>query len=136
MPALKEQVRGSPPNGHHSPTARSGWGGKWGKVWLTGDYDHWWAEMRLNPELRVWEDFSSGDDARFDDALRHVIRAWNLTDDDGTPIPIPSEGFEWTDGPFDLKQNIVNAYVRIVQDRVSPPKETSTPSEPASPSGT
>lgn len=128
-------VKGAPPNGKPPTPARS-WGARWGRIELTGDYAGWHAEMRLNPELSVWEDFSSGEDERFNSALKYLIRSWNLTDDDGHAIPTPAEGLDWAAAPFDLKLNLTNAYTAAVTARMSPPKETSMPSEPTSPSAT
>ena len=103
---------------------------------LGGDYDGWRVTMRLNPSTAVWDDFSSGDTERYDSALAVLILDWNFVDDNGNPLPLPSEGLDWSIAPFDLKLVVTNAYSARMQERMSLGKPQSTISEPTSPSAT
>ena len=103
---------------------------------LSGDYEGWHATMRVNPPVRVWEDFASGEDERFSNALMSLVSEWNFVDDEGQPLPLPKDGLDWNQAPFDLKLRLTNAYSAVVQARMSVPKEPSTNLEPTSPNGT
>lgn len=100
----------------------------WQRIDLPAPYDGWWVEMRVNPTMRVWQDFGSGEGERFEAALASFIRAWSIEDEDGQPAPLPADGFDWLDAPMDLQVTIVRAYQAAVLARVSVPKETPTSS--------
>ena len=103
---------------------------------LGGDYEGWFATLRVNPPLSIWDDFSSGDAARYDSALAALVIDWNFVDDQGEPLPLPKDGLDWAAAPFDLKLALTNAYTLKVQERMSVGKAPSTVSEPTSPSAT
>ena len=107
-----------------------------GRVELGGDYEGWYATMRTNPTVSVWEDFASGDNERFDEALKILVLDWNFVDDQGQPLPLPNEGLDWRAAPFDLKLALTNAYSAIIQERMSVGKSRPTPSEPTSQNAT
>lgn len=106
------------------------------RIELDGDYEGWYATMRVNPSLAIWEDFSSGDGERYESALSAIIVDWNIPDDEGNVLPIPRDGLDWNTAPFDLKVRLTQAFSKTMQARMSPPKEPSTTSEPMSQSDT
>ena len=121
---------------HNGVSAGTGRGvAAWQRIDLPEPYAGWWVEMRVNPSMRVWNDFSSGEGERFESALAALIRAWSVEDEDGHPAPLPADGYDWLDAPMDLQLVVVRAYQTAVLARVSIPKEISTPSAPVSSSG-
>lgn len=88
--------------------------------------------MRLNPPLRVIEDLRSGDMGRFRSALATVVLDWDFVDDDGAPLPLPRDGLNWEELPWDLEATLIRCYGVAFNVSVEVPKATPTPSEPTS----
>lgn len=59
------------------------------RIDLAGDYEGWWADMRINPPFWVFESLSSDDLAEMKAALSSLIKAWNFVDEDGIPLTDP-----------------------------------------------
>lgn len=61
------------------------------KIKLDGDFVGFELVMRLNPKLRVIKDMASGDMDALTAALGEVILQWNFPDEQGEPMPPPSQ---------------------------------------------
>ena len=61
------------------------------KLQLEGDFAGFELVMRLNPNLRVIKDMASGDMDALTAALGEVILQWNFPDEEGKPMPAPSQ---------------------------------------------
>ena len=59
-------------------------------IQLTGEYEGWEFEARINPPLSVFGDLSSGEFVRIAPALTKIVRSWNFVDEEGKPLPNPS----------------------------------------------
>ena len=68
--------------------------------------------------------------------LKTIVLEWNFVDDEGAPLPLPAQGLDWNDVPWDLKRALVDAYGKAMMARLELPKETSMPSEHGERNGT
>ena len=59
-------------------------------VKLSGDFEGWEFEARLNPPMSALADVSSGNFDRIIAGLSKIIRKWNFVDDDGQALPEPT----------------------------------------------
>lgn len=71
-----------------------------------GEYEGVWAEMWLNPPLSVMK--QTQDRATFAQGMGKLIRAWNVADEDGQPIPAGEAGIEAT--PDELHIALIQAW--------------------------
>ena len=60
------------------------------RVELTDAYAGFWADVQTNCAYAVKQEFNSGDNDRIWTAFAPLIRAWNLTDEAGAPLALPT----------------------------------------------
>lgn len=98
-------------------------------ITLNGDYQGTEATVRLNPPLRVYDEFST--DVR--KALGQVVLAWNLVDDDGKAVGLD----ETLSGATDEELAAIgSAYMDALKNRVTLPNSVATPSGTGGPTST
>ncbi len=88
---------------------------------LDGDYAGFAVTVRLNAPFGVFRQLASGQEGDMVEALSRLIVDWNLSDEEGTPIPLTPEGIDAV--PIDLLKLIMDG----VTEAVRFPKENSTP---------
>lgn len=93
-------------------------------------YPGWHARLRTNIPARVFDDFASMDEERFWRSLATIVIDWNFADEDGQPLPTPSDGLEWRDLPFDLAAHLVRSYSESFAALTQVPKASDANSEP------
>lgn len=86
-----------------------------GKVSLEGTYEGWECVVRLNPPLRVFGDFSSGEFDRIISGLRLVILNWNFVDEDGNDLG-PPDDTNVSLLPLDLAQAVAEAFTAKIAE--------------------
>ena len=50
-----------------------------------GPYTGWWAEMRINPPMRVIDELTREMDAA---QFGTLVQSWNFVDEDGAPVAV------------------------------------------------
>lgn len=96
---------------------------------LENDYAGFEVTVRTNPTYAVKLDLQSGDTDKVVVALCALIIKWNLTDDDGTPLPTPKEGTDLKSSvPDDVFGAIISGYVKAVNEATKLPKAPGGPS--------
>lgn len=78
----------------------------------------WWVEVRLNPPWGVMEDLYDTDDFRVvRESLARVILDWNFVDDEGDPLPPPSEDVtSLREVPIDLITVVLQRYQQVATE--------------------
>ena len=90
---------------------------------LDGDYEGFEITVRTNTTYAVKLDLQSGDTDRVLSALRSLVVGWNLTDDDGNPLPTPKAGTDLkTSVPDDILGAIIGGYVGAMNEAAKLPK--------------
>ncbi len=62
------------------------------RVDLTDDFEGLWVEMNVTPSAKDYKQWSSEDGALH--GLMTALRAWNLADEKGKPLPITLDTLE------------------------------------------
>lgn len=108
------------------------------RVTLTGEYADVWMDVRINPPMRVFDDFESKDLTRIRTALGGLVQASNLEDEDGTPIDLSTEA-GWKSAPADLLAIVATALTEAMGGGGDPKEVTpavtpsSSPTSPTAP---
>lgn len=82
---------------------------------LTGDYEGWEFEARLNPPLSVFGDLASGEFVKIAPALSKVVRSWNFIDEDGVPMPNPTMDLI-NELPLELVTEMSNKFISAITE--------------------
>lgn len=77
---------------------------------LTGDYEGWEFEARMNPPLSIFGDLSSGEFERIAPALAKIVRSWNFIDESGVPLGNPSKD-AINELPLELVTEMSNKFI-------------------------
>ena len=88
---------------------------------LDGDYAGFLVTIRLNAPFGVFRQLASGQEGDMVAALSRLIVDWNLSDENGAPLPLTPEGIDAV--PVDLLKLIMDG----VTEAVRFPKESLTP---------
>ena len=64
------------------------------RVELTGDYEGWWFDARINPRMSTFTLVTSGEIDKLIDGLAQLLMAWNYVDEEGDPLPQPYNNAE------------------------------------------
>lgn len=104
------------------------------RIALTGDYADVWMDVRVNPPMRVFDDFESKDMTRIRGALGGLVQGSNLEDEDGTPIDLTTEN-GWKAAPADFLTIVANALIEAMGGAGDPkaPEAATPSSSPTSP---
>lgn len=77
---------------------------------LEGDYEGFWIEIRTNPPMRVYEEFSSGVMSQLYGALALMTLASNMVDEHDAPVDLTTvEG--WRSMPKDLLEQTADRII-------------------------
>jgi hypothetical protein len=97
-------------------------------------YEGWSVTMRTDPKSSVYDSLLSGDDKRWWAAFGQIVQSWTLTDDDGSPLPLPKTVEKPQD--LDLRVGVLNfvlkRYFDAVREQLALPKASSDNSAPTS----
>lgn len=85
---------------------------------FTGDYEGFTATVRTNPTYGAKLDLTSGDPARFERAIAEIVREWNVTDENGEPVPAGNVAAV----PDDLLEQLVNQWSEALAGAAKLPK--------------
>lgn len=90
-------------------------------------YTGWWVRMRTNPRSSVYDALLDEDVEVWWAAFGKVVLAWNLADEDGEPMPLPSTGISQKelDLPVGVLRYILNQYFAAVGELTALPKAPS-----------
>ena len=102
------------------------------RVTLAAPYADVWLDVRINPPMRVFDDFASGDLKRLRPALASLIQASNLENDDGTPIDLSADA-GWDAVPPDFLAAVAAGLTEAINPKASPEKLSSGDSSPTAP---
>lgn len=98
-------------------------------------YEGWYVRMRTNPRSSVYDSLIALDDeGRWWHAFGEVVLEWNFADEDGQPIPPPSE-FESEhdlDLPYGVIAYVFKRYLEEFRTAAELPKEQPALSAPTS----
>jgi|WetSurMetagenome_2_1015567.scaffolds.fasta_scaffold55963_2 hypothetical protein len=59
-------------------------------VELKDAYEGFWADVQTNCAYAIKQELNSGEPPRVFEAFAPLVRGWNLTDAQGTPLPCPT----------------------------------------------
>lgn len=79
---------------------------------MEGPYAGWWAEMQVNPPMRVVQQLGDNVTAP-GEILPELIQEWNFVDAAGEPLPITSATIEG-ELPIDLFRILYKQYMHEV----------------------
>lgn len=92
------------------------------RVDLSGDFEGWSAQMRVNPPLVILDWFNSGEIDQIKKGIEAIAISWDFVDEDGKPMRQPREGGVM-DLTTDLMQALVQGYSAKMQSNAElPPK--------------
>lgn len=95
------------------------------RVDFDGDYDGFYAEIWTNPPMSVVEGFNAEGWEATARGIAVLTIDWNLTDTEGNPIALPTEGADLTaDIPFDLLLQIVAKYPEKLREVTALPNDS------------
>lgn len=97
------------------------------RIALTGEYEGFWLDVRMNPPMRVFEEFASQDIARVIAALALMTRASNLVDEKDQPVDLSTVA-GWGEMSADLLAEVAER----LRDAMSSPKASSNGSPTSS----
>jgi hypothetical protein len=95
-------------------------------------YPGWEVEMRLNVRARTYDSFLSQDRDEFWAAFGEIVLHWNLKDESGDDLPLPSQGLGPRDLPIDILNTVVLRYVEAMASSAAIPKAHAEGSETTS----
>jgi len=88
---------------------------KTAKIELEDDWEGWNFIARTNPTLGMFADAASGNFDRMAEALSTMVVEWNFVDEEGNPLPQPSEEGATSMLPLDLTSVVISA----IMDRIA-----------------
>lgn len=95
-------------------------------------YPEWYAVTRTNVRGSVMDDYRSGDQERWWNAISQIVQEWNFCDENGEPIPLPKNGTTSVELPEDLLGALLRRFREAFNVQAAPPKEPSANSTPTS----
>lgn len=100
-------------------------------------YPGWFVTMRTNPRSSVYDDLIKMDEeaaATWWKAFGQVVIEWNFADEDGKPLPQPSEvqAEKDLDLPISLLAHVLTRYFEAVRTAATLPKAQPGNSAPTS----
>ena len=90
-------------------------------VVLNGAYPGWRVTMRANPARRVHDAYLSGELEPTLQALRELVLAWDVCDESGKVLPLPSEG-GLDEVPYELLRDLIRGYSASFEAATDVPK--------------
>src|SRR5580765_8886550 len=101
-------------------------------------YEGWWVKMRTNPKASVYDGFLANAQEETEkewDAWKSIVMEWNFVDEEGKPLPLPKDGLEKNQLPYDIQAHMVREYVEAFNATLRLPKELDANSAPTSLTG-
>lgn len=91
---------------------------------LDGDYEGYVVTVRTNPRFGTKLDMSSGDNERFERAVRDIVLAWNVCDEDGNALPAPHDDAKAIlQVPDELLSQVLEKYINRSTKDTELPKD-------------
>lgn len=92
-------------------------------------YPGWEVTMRTNPRAFDYDNFVNQDEKRHEQGWQALVVSWNLRDEQGKDIPIPSKGTKVRDLPYDIQAKIVGDFIDAFNNVTAVPKPRERSSE-------
>lgn len=91
------------------------------EVVLNGAYPGWRVTMRANPPRRVYDAYLSDEVDGIVGALKEMVLAWDVCDEQGKPLPLPADG-GLDEVPYDVLVQLVKSYSAAFEAETDLPK--------------
>lgn len=87
-------------------------------------YPGWHVTVRLNPRSSVYDQLVSFEDGAWWPALGQIVQGWNFVDEQGEPLPLPSEvaSEKDLDLPVGVMTFLFTRYLEAVRAAAEVPK--------------